>query len=135
MVLALLTVACGGGGDSVPEELKSVCTQSDDAATDTLQITSPESGDDAASPLSVSGTVTVQQEILYLTIVDAGGTHISNYPARPSPTGTPVPFQQNVPFGVEKETPACLWVSHSSEDDPQDAIRVPITLLPGGAPR
>lgn len=134
MALALLTVACGGG-DSVPEELKGVCTQSDSAATDTIQITSPRSGDSVASPLRVSGTVTVQQEILYLAIVDADGTHISNYPARPSPTGTPVSFQQDVPFGVEKETEACLWVSHSNESDPQEAIRVPITLLPGGAPR
>lgn len=131
MVLALLIVACGGG-ESVPEELKGVCTQSDSAATGTIQITGPKSGDDVTSPLSVSGTVTVQQKILYLTIVDAKGTHISDYPARPNQTGTPVPFQQNVPFGVEKETPACLWVSHSSEDDPQDAIRIPITLLPGG---
>jgi hypothetical protein len=132
---ALLIAAACGGGDSVPDDLKDVCTQSDNAATDTIQITSPESGDDAASPLSVSGTVTVQGEILFLTIVDSGGERIASYPARPNQTGTPVPFQQDVPFGVEEETPACLWVSHRNEPDPQDAIRIPITLLPGGTPR
>jgi hypothetical protein len=38
-----------------------------------------------------------------------------------------------VPFGVEEDTPACLWVSHLNQEDPADAIRIPITLLPGGS--
>ena len=130
--LPILLVACGG--DSVSKELKDVCTQSDDAATDTIKVRSPESGAEISSPLKLDATVTVGQPVLYLSIVAADGTHISDYPGRPQ-TGNAVSFQQDVPFGVDEETQACLWVSHQNQDDPPGAIRIPITLLPGGAPR
>ncbi|HVP04603.1 MAG TPA: Gmad2 immunoglobulin-like domain-containing protein [Dehalococcoidia bacterium] len=130
MAGALLLAACGGGGSSVPDDLKSVCTQGASAAAETIKVSSPESGAEVRSPLQVSGTVNVSQAQFFFAIVGSDGTHISDYPGHASATGTPVPFQESVPFGVEEKTQACLWVSQANETDPADAIRIPITLLP-----
>jgi hypothetical protein len=128
----LFVTACSDDGPDVPDELKGVCTQADKAATDTIQVERPKAGEKITSPLTFSGKVRVEEPILYLSIVAADGTHIADYPARPSETGTTAPFQQAVPFGVGEETPACLWVSHTNEQDPAGAIRIPVNLIPGG---
>jgi hypothetical protein len=129
----LLAAACGGDDAAdVPDELADVCTQSDEAATDTIEVTSPDSGAQITSPLPLSATVTLEEPILYISIVAADGEHITDYPARPE-AGADVSFQQSIPFGVESETPACIWVSRTNQEDPRDAIRIPVTLLPGGS--
>lgn len=128
-----MLAACGGG-DSVPDELKNVCTQADSAPVNDIMVTTPKSGAEVTSPLTVSGTINVSQSQFFLSIVGADGTHITDYPGHASHTGTPVAFQQAVPFGVENKTPACLWVSQLNIGDQADAIRIPITLMPGGTP-
>ncbi len=130
--LTLLVASCGGDdGVSVPEELEDVCTQREEAATDTIEVTSPEAGERTASPLTISAVLTVDESLIHIALIATDGTHIADYPGRPD-VGEGVSFEQAVPFGVEEETPACLWVSHLNLEDPPDAIRIPITLLPGG---
>lgn len=129
-----VVIACGGGGDSVPAELKDVCTQEASAATTDITVTTPESGADVSSPARVSGTINASQGQFFFAIVGADGTHITDYPGHASQTGTPVPFEQDLPFFVEEETPACLWVSKVNTPGPLDAVRIPINLLPAATP-
>jgi hypothetical protein len=130
-LLSLALMACGDDDVSVPDELASVCTQGEEAAIDTIEVRSPEPGDKVTSPLAISAVLTVDESLIHIALVDADGAHIADYPGRPD-VGEGVSFAQSVPFGVEEETAACLWVSHSSLEDPADAIRIPITLAPGG---
>jgi hypothetical protein len=130
----LFVVGCGGGSDSVPDELKSVCTQGGSAAKDDIKVSAPKWEAEVMSPLHVAGTINVAEAQFFMTIVGTDGQTISYYPGHASQTGTPVDFQGDVPFGVEQTTPACLWVSQHQEADPQDAIRIPVTLVPGGTP-
>jgi hypothetical protein len=129
----LLLAACGDDDDgdtgAVPAELANVCTQ-EPVPSGAITVASPKYNARSSSPLRVTGSVTPVDGLYFFAIVAADGTHITDYPGHASVSGTAIPFQQDLPFGVEQETPACLWVSTVNTEDPADAIRIPITLLP-----
>jgi hypothetical protein len=133
----LLLAACGGDDNgntgTVPAELADVCTQGA-VPSGAITVTSPKFNGRSSSPLIVTGSVTPVDSLYFFAIVAADGTHITDYPGHATASGTVIPFQQDLPFGVEKETPACLWVSTVNTEDPADAIRIPITLLPSSTP-
>jgi hypothetical protein len=134
--LTTLLVACsdddGGGSPDLPEGLEDVCTQGDEADTDNIKVDSPAAGDDVSSPLVVTGEIVAFEQAFWVSVVNADGDHIIDYPERDRDLveGELSAFDVNVPFTVGEETPACLWVYRINDPEPPEAIKVPITLLP-----
>ena len=129
----LLIAACGGGGSdkTVPSELATVCTQGASASAGAISVTSPEFNANVTSPVHVAGTITASGTQFFFSLVDPTGARIADYPGHASATGTPVAFAEDVPFGVQEKTPACLWVyQDNSTGDSPDTVRIPVNLLP-----
>jgi hypothetical protein len=90
--------------------------------------------------LTVTGEIDTTDNEFWISVVDANGDHLVDYPAR-SPDyvdGEMSPFEVSVPpFFVSEETTACVWVYRvnvQNVDTQEEAIRVPIVLLPSATP-
>jgi hypothetical protein len=129
---ALALVACGGDDDDdVPAALADVCTEGAGApGEDVVSVDEPGPGDEIQSPLRVRGEVESPDGEFLISVVDAEGEHIIDYPGIGGEPEVLSPFDQEVPFSVFEETPACLWVYLTDAPEPEDARRIPITLLP-----
>jgi hypothetical protein len=133
LVAALLLVACGGDDDDAADAVAGVCTETETAVgEDMIKVDEPGSGDDVLSPLHVSGEVTSPDGEFWITVVGADGERIIDYPGRGAEPEVASPFDQEVPFSVFEEAPACLWVYLDSAFI-DDARRIPITLVPDAA--
>lgn len=128
LVVALALVACSD--DGVSGALADVCTETAEAATDLISVDEPGNGDDISTPIRVSGEIVPLDGRFWISVVDAGGRHIIDFPGRIADSEEFVPFELEVPFSVFDDTPACLWVYRLNVDDPADALRIPIDLVP-----
>lgn len=130
LVVATLTLVACGGGDDVPEALADVCTETEDVATDLISVDEPGNGDDIRTPIRVTGDIVPLDGRFWISVVSADGQHIIDFPGRTADTEELIPFELQVPFSVFEDTPACLWVYRGSVEDPGNAVRVPIDLVP-----
>lgn len=130
LIALIAVIACGGNGGSVPEELAAVCTETDEAATDVITVDEPDNGEEVSPPIRVSGEVVALDGRFWISVVAADGQHIIDYPGNAEASEDPVPFTLEVPFSVFEDTPACLWVYQENVEDPQEALRIPIKLVP-----
>ena len=128
LVAALALVAFGD--DGVSDALADVCTETADAATDLIIVEDPGKGDDISTPIRVSGEIVPLDGRFWISVVDADGRHIIDFPGRVADSEELVPFELEVPFTVFEDTPACLWVYRVQGDEPTDALRIPIDLVP-----
>jgi hypothetical protein len=136
LMLALLlpAAACGGdddgSADGLLEELGGVCAQGN-ADDDHIKVDSPKPGDEVASPLTVEGSIDAFEQQFWISVVTEDGERVIDYPARSQDLeeGTLSPFSVSVPFSSGEDAAACLWVYRQNVEDPEDAVRVPITLL------
>jgi hypothetical protein len=136
-------VACsdddGGGSSDAPEGLEEVCTQSDEVDTERIDVTSPQANDEVESPLTVTGEIDTANNEFWISVVNAEGEHLVDYPSRSEDyiDGDMSPFDVSVPpFHVGEETAACVWVYRENvqgEEGPTEAIRIPVTLLVNAA--
>lgn len=141
-LFVVATVACGGGDDGADieallEELGDVCVESPDVAGgDIIQVDSPDPGDRIQSPLVATGKIAAFGEgRFWITVVEADGEHVIDYPGETGVAevdGEPqlAPFEVSAPFYREEETPACLWVYRRLVEDPEDAVKIPVILVP-----
>lgn len=137
-LIALAFVACGGGDDdstpapTVPPALEEICIEGASAAgEDVIQVAAPQAGDQISSPLRVSGNIDALDGRFWIAVVLADGSHVIDYPGDGGETeGTLAPFSEEVPFTVTEPTDACLWVYRQDTPEPDDAVRVPIVLIP-----
>ena len=120
--------ACGD--DGVPDALAGVCTETAEAATDLISVDEPVSGDGVSTPIRVSGEIVPLAGRSWICVVGTDGQHIIDFPGRVADSEELVPFELEVPFTVFEDTPACLWVYRPNVDDPADALRTPIDLVP-----
>ncbi len=128
-VATLALVACGGG-DDVPETLAAVCTETEDAATDLISVDEPDNGEDVSTPIRVTGDIVPLDGRFWISVVAADGQRIIDFPGRAADTEELTPFELEVPFSVFEDTPACLWVYRHNVEEPADAVRIPIDLVP-----
>jgi hypothetical protein len=140
LFLVALLAACGDDGSSdLATELEDVCTQTDNADTDRIDVSSPEEGDEVTSPLTVSGEIDTIGQEFWISAVTAEGDHVISYPARSRDLeeGTMSPFEISVPFTVGEETPVCIWVYRENVQnvtDQDEAVRIPVRFLPSPTP-
>ena len=144
LALAVLTAACGGGGgggndnvDELEAQLADVCTETGEVdLDDVIKIDSPDPGDRIEAPFHSTGEVAVFQEMFWITVIKADGQRIINYPVRvddgdaEADGQTLFPYDVSVPFFVQEETRACLWVYRRNVEEPEEAVRVPVVLIP-----
>lgn len=140
LLLVGLIAACGGDGNSeLAKELADVCTQTDKADTERIDVSSPEEGDEVTSPLTVTGEIDTIGQEFWISAVNADGDHVIDYPARSRDLeeGTMSPFEISVPFTVGEETPVCIWVYRENVQnvtDQDEAVRIPVRFLPSPTP-
>lgn len=90
------------------------------------------------SPVTVSGEARVFEATVSLSLRDSQNREIASGFTTAS-AGAPAFGTFSTPFAffVAAETAACLWVFEESAADgsPRNVVQVPLTLLPGTAPR
>ncbi len=128
--VATLALAACGGGDDVPAALAAVCTETEDAATDLISVDEPVNGEDISTPIRVIGDIVPLDGRFWISVVGADGQHIIDFPGRTADTEELTPFELEVPFSVFEDTPACLWVYRRNVEEPAEAVRIPIDLVP-----
>lgn len=141
MCVVLVAAACGGSGDDdldeLDAELADVCTETDEVAgEDVIKVDYPSPGDRVEAPFHTTGEVAVFQKMFWVTVIKADGERVIDYPVRvetgdATPDGqTLLPYEEDIAFYIEEETPACLWVYRRLVEEPADAVRIPVVLIP-----
>ncbi len=112
-----------------------VCQPNPDPATSEFQvIDEPSEGDTVTSPVTITGQVLAFEATYQIGVFDADGNPIVETfgTAGPGEVGELAPFSIDVPFDVDEETPACIWVYEASAMDgsPINVGQIPVTLSP-----
>ena len=118
---------------ATPDSLATVCAENPDPGNDdVVQVDEPLTGDLVTSPVKVRGRVAAFEATFTITIYDATGEPIADITSMSQEGQTLAPFEEEVPFTVKEETPACLWVYEASPRDglPINVLQIPITLQP-----
>ena len=138
---AALILACGddddgGGGASseLTEAVAEVCTETDDVLTEEeLILDTPQPGDEITDSLRLTGQIVAFQGQFWISLVTAEGEHLIDAPRMTMD----VESEELTPFDVEfpvqpvsEPTPACVWVYRRNVPEPEDAVRVPIMIVP-----
>ena len=140
LFLVALFAACGDDGSSdLVKELADVCTQTDNADDERIDVSNPKEGDEVSSPLTVTGEIDTIGQEFWISAVTADGDHVIDYPARSRDLeeGTMSPFEISVPFTVGEETPVCIWVYRENVQnvtDQDEVVRIPVLFLPSPTP-
>jgi hypothetical protein len=119
--------------DVVVEE---VCQPNPAPATPDFQvIDQPAEGHTVTSPVTISGQVLAFEGSYQVAILDAVGDPIAEPlfgTAEAGEIGQLAPFSIDVPFEVDEETPACIWVFElSARDGSQIHVgQIPVLLSP-----
>jgi len=115
------------------DPLDTVCADNPDPATEeTTQVDEPTEGDEVSSPITVRGRVAAFEATFRITLFDEDANELADVTAMSSEGQTLAPFEEEVPFSVTEETPACLWVYELSARDgnPINVLQIPLFLLP-----
>jgi Immunoglobulin-like domain of bacterial spore germination len=118
---------------STTGSLENVCAENPDPAPDaTTEVDEPAEGDQVTSPATIRGRIAAFEAAFKITIYDEDGDVIADQPSMTGEGATLAPFEEQVPFTVDEETPACLWVYGESARDgsPDNVVQVPVLLLP-----
>lgn len=159
LVVVLSLAACGEGGDddddastatptstATPSATtpaattaaasptpRDVCLTNPNPTTpDINKVTAPLPYAHVTSPVQVTGQIAAFEATFQVTIYDAQGNELADQFAMSNEGQTLAPFSTSVPFSVNEETPACLWVYEKSAQDgsPIHVVQIPVTLLP-----
>ena len=114
-----------------PTPYTGVCTENPDPADpEVLQLEEPDNNAEVTSPILVRGVILAFEAQFLIALKDADGNDITVVSGRSSEGQTLAPFQEEVPFSVERETDACLWVYDESAADGSiiNVAQVPVKL-------
>jgi hypothetical protein len=138
---AALIFACGddgdggsGASDELTEAVAEVCTETEDVLTEEeLILEIPKPGDEITDSLHLIGQIAAFEGQFWVSLVTAEGEHLIDAPR----FTTDVENEALTPFDVEfpvqpvaEDTPACVWVYRRNVPEPEDAVRVPIMIVP-----
>jgi Immunoglobulin-like domain of bacterial spore germination len=118
---------------SSPDSLDDVCAENPDPATaDLTLVEEPAEGEEVFSPVTVRGRIIAFEAVFKITIYDEDGDLIAEQRSMTAEGTTLAPFEEEVPFSVDEESPACIWVYGVSGRDgsPDNVVQVPVILLP-----
>ncbi|MEX0800219.1 MAG: Gmad2 immunoglobulin-like domain-containing protein [Dehalococcoidia bacterium] len=114
-------------------EPEAVCAPNPDPGEpDIVVVDAPAAEDEVTSPVTVSGSMNVFEAQFNITIYDAAGNIVADVAGHTGEAFILSPFSEDVEFGVDEPSEACLWVYDASPRDgsPIDVVQVPLTLLP-----
>ena len=134
------------GEDDAPEDVvqialvlvtedapRGVCGPNPEPATlDVLRVDEPSPEEQVSSPLTVSGGIVLTSDELTLTLYDEDGAEIAEdtIEVETADPGSLASFEAELPFEVDAQTEACLWVWESDDGTAINVGQVPLTLQP-----
>jgi Immunoglobulin-like domain of bacterial spore germination len=138
---AALILACGddddnGGGASeeLTEAVAEVCTETEDVLTEEeLVLDMPQPGDEIVDTLRLTGQIAAFGGQFWISLVTGEGEHLIDAPRMTMDVESEAltPFDVEFPVQpVSEDTPACVWVYRRNVVDPEDAVRVPVMIVP-----
>ena len=95
-------------------------------------VTSPQSGDEVSSPVSIKGNADVFEATVSIDILDSAGKRIvRTFTTATCGTGCRGTFFKDVPFTVEATQPGTILVYESSAEDgkPINVVDIAVTLV------
>jgi hypothetical protein len=95
-------------------------------------VTSPGSGDEVSSPVSIEGNADVFEATVSIAILDSAGKPIvRTFTTASCGTGCRGTFSKAVPFTVDTTQPGTIRVYESSAEDgkPINVVEIPVTLV------
>lgn len=116
-----------------PTPLVGACgTNPDPATPDIVEVSEPDPGDEVTSPITILGSIVAFEAQFNIALKDADGNDITATTGLSAEGQTFAPFQEQIEFTVDRETPACLWVYDISENDgsPINVLQIPLSLQP-----
>ncbi|MGH2528058.1 MAG: Gmad2 immunoglobulin-like domain-containing protein [Actinomycetota bacterium] len=135
LVVAVAMVACSSGSQSGagPSATGSPSPTSSSPTPDSaIVVTSPRSGDEVSSPVSIEGNADVFEATVSIDILDSAGKPIvRTFTTASCGTGCRGTFSKAVPFTVDTTQPGTIRVYESSAEDgkPINVVDIPVTLV------
>ena len=89
-------------------------------------------GDEVGDSLRITGEIAAFQGQFWVSLVTAEGEHLIDAPRRTADPDSEelTPFDVEFTVQVSEETPACLWIYRRNVEEPTDAVRIPVVLVP-----
>jgi hypothetical protein len=134
LVVAVAMVACSSGSQSGagPSATGSPSISSSPTPEAAIVVTSPRSGDEVSSPVSIEGNADVFEATVSIDILDSAGKPIiRTFTTASCGTGCRGTFSKAVPFTVDTTQPGTIRVYESSAEDgkPINVVDIPVTLV------
>lgn len=136
LVVAIAMVACSSGSQSGagPSATGSLSPTISSSPTPepAIMVTSPGSGDEVSSPVSIEGNADVFEATVSIAILDSAGKPIvRTFTTASCGTGCRGTFSKAVPFTVDTTQPGTIRVYESSAEDgkPINVVDIPVTLV------
>jgi hypothetical protein len=134
LVVAVAMVACSSGPQSGagPSATGSPSISSSPTPEPPIVVTSPRSGDEVSSPVSIEGNADVFEATVSIDILDSAGKPIiRTFTTASCGTGCRGTFSKAVPFTVDTTQPGTIRVYESSAEDgkPINVVDIPVTLV------
>jgi Immunoglobulin-like domain of bacterial spore germination len=136
LVVAVAMVACSSGpysgaGASATGS-PSPTISSSPTPKPAIVVTSPRSGDEVSSPVSIEGNADVFEATVSIDVLDSAGKPIvRTFTTATCGTGCRGTFSKAVRFAVDTTQPGTIRVYESSAEDgtPINVVDIPVTLV------
>jgi hypothetical protein len=135
LVVAVTLVACSSASQSASSPSAtgspSPAISSSPTPEPAIVVTSPRSGDEVSSPVSIKGNADVFEATVSIDILDSAGKPIvRTFTTATCGTGCRGTFSKDVSFTVEATQPGTVRVYESSAEDgkPINVVDIPVTL-------
>jgi Immunoglobulin-like domain of bacterial spore germination len=136
LVVAVAMAACSSGSQSGADpsatSSPSPTISSSPTPKPAIVVTSPRSGDEVSSPVSIDGNADVFEATVSIDILDSAGKPIvRTFTTASCGTGCRGTFSKAVRFTVDTTQPGTIRVYESSAEDgkPINVVDIPITLV------
>ena len=143
-VLSIGLVATGCASDSdvgaptpsprPPEGTTSPTSEPTDGAKPAIVVKQPASGDEVASPVTISGTADVFEATVHVRILDSGGLEVAaRFTTATCGSGCRGEFSTELSFFVEQTQDGTIEVFEQSAEDGSaiNVVTVPVVLVAG----
>jgi hypothetical protein len=134
LVVAVAMVACSSGSQTGAGATGSPSPTISSSPTPepAIVVTSPRSGDEVTTPVSIEGNADVFEATVSIDILDSAGKPIvRTFTTASCGTGCRGTFSKAVPFTVGTTQPGTIRVYESSAEDgkPINVVDIPVTLV------
>ena len=117
-----------------PPEGTSPTSEPTDGAKPPIVVKQPASGEEVASPVTISGTADVFEATVHVRILDSGGLEVAaRFTTATCGSGCRGEFSTELSFFVEKTQDGTIEVFEASAEDgsPINVVTVPVVLVAG----